>query len=231
MKSVFSFTLFGNDPKYTKGLLKNIRIIEEKFPGWEVWVYCGDGVPEDVYFCLYTFKCVKLIPTNMTGMVNKFYRFFAIDDPSVDTCIVRDADSRIYERDEACIREFLHSEKLVHIIRDHPNHHHRMMAGMWGIKREAVEVCLHGKKIKEMYNEWSASQPPSGFWSDTQFLCEALYPFVVYHSLIHDEIQQFEPPPFKTPFPSPLIETHFIGQVYEISPDGHESCKYPFRKD
>ena len=228
MVRVFSFTLFGSDIKYWKGLLKNISSIEEKFPGWEVWVYCGDGIPEDVYILLSMHTCVKLIATHQDGMVNKFYRFFAIDDPSVDICIIRDADSRVYARDESCIRDFLASDALVHIIRDHPNHHHRMMAGMWGIKQEAMHVCLNGVRLKEFFDQWTLGRPSTEFWSDTEFLCEIIYPKGVYRAMIHDETQQFEPSPFKTPFHIPIGEDDFIGQVYEFSSDGHETRKFSY---
>lgn len=228
MVKVFSFTLFGSQDKYCKGLLKNIALIEEKFPGWEVWVYCGDGVPEDFYLTLSQHPCVKLIPTGVEGMENKFYRFFAIDDPSVEVAIVRDADSRVYERDQACIQEFLESEKFVHIIRDHPNHHHRMMAGMWGIKKEAVKHCLGGRPIASYFQEWKASQPANGFWSDTEFLCKDLYVHFMGDCLIHDETQRIDSPFWKRPFPTPLIGDHFIGQVYEFGPNGDELCKFKY---
>jgi len=228
MVKVFSFTLFGNDAKYCKGLLKNVQLIEKKFPDWEVWVYCGDGIAEDHFFLLNEYPCVKLIPTHADGMVNKFYRFFAIDDPSVEICIIRDADSRLYERDEACIREFVESDRLSHIIRDHPNHHHKMMAGMWGIRKEAIKHCLQGSGIRALFEYWKQVWPSDTFWSDTDFLCQMLYPQLVQNALIHDETQHFEPPHMKRPFQIPLKDDDFVGQVYEVSSDGHETRKFSY---
>jgi len=230
MVRVFSFTLFGSQDKYCKGLLKNIAIIEDTFPGWEAWVYCGDDIPEDIYLSLSEHSCVKLIPTKVVGMENKFYRFFSIDIPTVEINIVRDTDSRITERDQACIQDFLQSDKLVHIIRDHPNHHHRMMAGMWGIKQEAVATCLDGQSIQSLFTAWKQSQSASGFWSDTEFLCQVLYPHVHLHSLIHDELQHFEPHHVRTPFRVPLVENHFIGQVYEFDDKGVETQKFQYNE-
>ena len=226
MKSVFSFTLFGNQDKYCKGLLKNITIIEDKFPGWEVWIYCGEGIPEHVIFELSNHSCVRLIPTNQTAMVNKFYRFFAIDDPEVQICIVRDADSRIYERDQACIQDFLNSDKSVHIIRDHPNHHHLMMAGMWGIKKSALYFLQN--PVRTLFEQWKQKQDAADFWSDTRFLCDVIYPRIAFVSMVHDELQHYEPTEFKTPFHYPLIETHFVGQVYEYDNKGNEYQKFSY---
>jgi len=226
MKSVFSFSLFGNEDKYCKGLLKNITIIEEKFPGWEVWVYCGDGIPEDILLELHDHSCVRLIPTNEQGLVNKFYRFFAIDNAEVQTCIVRDADSRIYDRDYGCIQDFLNSDKAVHIIRDHPNHHHRMMAGMWGCKKSMLHLLPYPMFIS--FVQWRQSKISNEFWSDTQFLCDLVYPYVWQHSLIHDETQQFESPELKKLFPYPRVDEHFIGQVYEFNRHGEEYTKFTY---
>ena len=226
MKSVFSFSLFGNQDKYCKGLVKNITIIEKEFPGWEAWIYCGDGIPEDTLLELHDHPCVRLIPTQQEGMVNKFYRFFAIDDPEVGICIVRDADSRIYERDQACIQDFLQSEKFAHIIRDHPNHHHLMMAGMWGIKKSALFFLQN--PIQTLFHQWKQTKIDSDFWSDTLFLCDIIYPKLAHVSMIHDELQKYEPNDFKTPFRFPLLENHFVGQVYEYDSAGQEYKKFPY---
>jgi hypothetical protein len=228
MVNVFSFTLFGGEDKYCKGLLKNIAVIETSFPGWEVWVYCGEDIPEDILLELADHSCVRLLPTHQEGMINKFYRFFAIDTPEVEICIVRDADSRIYERDQACIHDFLQSEKVIHIIRDHPNHHHRMMAGMWGIKKQALFFLQ--TRIQELFESWKLTQPSGDFWSDTLFLCEIVYPKIALVSMIHDELHHFEPAEFKAPFSYPLVGTHFIGQVYEFGSQNQETCKYEYQK-
>ena len=63
MKKVFSFTLFGSQEKYWKGLLVNINLIHEKFPDWEIWVYIGNDVPDIVLYTLKSFSDVKLIET------------------------------------------------------------------------------------------------------------------------------------------------------------------------
>lgn len=226
MVNVFSFTLFGGEDKYCKGLLKNIAVIETTFPGWEAWVYCGEDIPEDILLDLADHSCVRLIPTHQEGMINKFYRFFAIDTPEVQICIVRDTDSRITDRDQACIHEFLQSEKAVHIIRDHPNHHHRMMAGMWGIKKQALFFLQN--RVQDLFETWKQTQPSGDFWSDTLFLCEVVYPKIAQVSMIHDDTQHFEPPEWKQPFRIPLQDTHFIGQVYEFDAAGKEYAKFPY---
>ena len=222
MKKVFSFTLFGDQEKYWKGLLVNIDLIHDKFPNWEIWVYIGNDVPDIVIYEL-QIKSVKLIKTNEVGMVNKFFRFFPIDDPDVEICIIRDTDSRIYERDESCIRDFIMSPAGAHIIRDHPNHHHRMMAGMWGIKQEVL-----GVQIQNLFSHWKGSRNTNRFWDDTEFLVNLIYPRIACFALVHDELRDYEPQEQRMSFKIGIRDgLHFVGQVYEYD-NGVEIPKFPY---
>lgn len=225
MKKVFSFSLFGEKEKYWKGLLININLIRKYFPQWEVYVWYGGGSPPFVLDILDCIPFVKVLQTNQSGLINMSYRFFSIDDPEVEIMCVRDADSRIYERDRACIEDFVNSDKLFHIIRDHPNHHHPIMGGMWGIKKGVL-----GMKLETIFEVWAKENNSTEFWNDMDFLRNFFYPHILPHSIIHDEIQQFEPSNWKTPFRVALDseKNHFIGQVYEFDSTGQEYpvCKY-----
>ena len=222
MTRVFSFTLFGDQEKYWKGLLVNIDLIHDKFPDWEIWVYVGNDVPTSVIHTLSSMLNVILIKTHETGMVNKFFRFIPIDDPDVEICIIRDADSRIYERDEYCIHDFVVSTAGAHIIRDHPNHHHRMMAGMWGIKQGVIGIPIY-----TLFSHWRASRGTSNFWDDTEFLVHLIYPRIASFALIHDELRNYEPPEQKAPFKVGILNgVDFIGQVYEYDENGVEFPKF-----
>ena len=223
MKRVFSFTLFGSQEKYWKGLLVNIDLIHEKFPGWEIWVYIGNDVPDTVLHTLES-KSVTLIETHETGMVNKFYRFFPIDDLYIETCIIRDADSRIYERDESCIRDFMLSDEGAHIIRDHPNHHHKMMAGMLGIKQGVL-----GIPIRFLFEHWRKSSGTSNFWDDTDFLVQLIYPRISHYALVHDEHRNYGEEGQKATLKVGIRDgLHFVGQVYEYDENGVEFPKFPY---
>jgi hypothetical protein len=227
MKKVFSFSLFGSHEKYWRGLYKNIDKIHEFFPDWHTYVWIGDNVSEDVVLTLSEKRNVILLPSNETGLINMSSRFFAIDDPEVEIMCVRDADSRITERDRACIEEFVNSGKLFHIIRDHPNHHHVIMGGMWGIKKG----YLNGK-LYDAFQHWRQRNTATEFWNDMDFLRSFFYPHVLPYAMIHDEIQGLEPYEWHTPFRIPLDDAkqHFIGQVYEFDPDGKEYPKFPYEK-
>ena len=221
MVNIFSFVLYGNNKKYTDGLLTNIQLINLKYPDWQIWIYYGSDVEnhhlEKYKLCNNT----KLIHVNTTGDILRSYRFFAIDDQSVDICIVRDADSRINDRDDACINAFIQSDRLFHIIRDHPNHNHRIMAGMWGIKRGAI-----AESIQQLFQNW-VSLHNIDSWSDTYFLGHSVYPKIHKVALIHDDINRFGDEVI-IPIPHNRDDKHFIGQVYEYSETGQEYPKFDY---
>lgn len=220
MVSVFSFTIYGNNIKYTHGLLANIKLIKIAYPLWQVWIYYGSDIEDSILSEYQSHSNVVLIPTNCTGIVTKFYRYFPIDNPSVDICIVRDADSRINDRDQVCINEFLKSSYLFHIIRDHPNHYYQIMAGMWGIKKG-----LLSESIYILFEQWKQSNSLD-FWSDTRFLVECIYSKVVSFSLIHDDHNFFNDGAI--PILHNRDNKHFIGQVYEYNNIGEEYPKFNY---
>ncbi len=212
---------------YWKGLYKNIEVIQREFPDWWIYVWIGDGVSEDILITLSEKKNVKLLPTNELGLVNMSYRFFSIDDPDVEIMCVRDADSRVYERDQGCIKDFVNSDKLFHIIRDHPNHHHTILGGMWGIKKGLLQV-----KLQELFETWRKTNTASEFWNDMDFLRSIFYPSVLPYAMIHDELQQFEANEMKTPFSYPLDadKKNFIGQIYVYNSNGNEFPGLEYKK-
>ena len=220
MVTVFSFVVYGNDKKYTYGLLANLQLIQHAYPSWQVWIYYGSDVEDSMLSQYISYSNAVLIPTNHTGAITKFFRYFPIDDPSVEVCMVRDADSRVNDRDQVCINAFLKSSHLFHIIRDHPNHYHKIMAGMWGIKKGALF-----NSIRTLFEQWKQYNVLD-FWSDTRFLVECIYPSVQSISLIHDDRNYTNDGAIH--IPHHRNNKHFIGQVYEYSDTGEEYPKFDY---
>jgi len=140
-------------------------------------------------------------------------RFTAIDEPNVEITMVRDADSRINKRDEWCIREFITSPKLFHIIRDHPYHGVPILGGLWGIKKGCIPH-FNFKRALTIYV--SQNKNKQGF--DQYFLADVLYPKVMKNALVHGSVsirsdETITPIPFKHNGVS-------CGQVIEFAEDG-----------
>jgi hypothetical protein len=90
------------------------------------------------------------------------YRFLHVLEKQYDVVCVRDADSRINERDRWCIRQFLDSPYSVYTIRDHPWHRYRIMGGLWGAKR--------GDHFSKMDLHEFCERVQAEYTTDTRFL-------------------------------------------------------------
>lgn len=139
---IISYCLYGSNPRYNLGIIKNTKLIEKMLPDWVCFVYYNDTLDAETIEKLKKLNNVELINTNMKdhGM---FWRFFPFYENDNNICISRDADSRITEREATCLNRWLDSEKKFHIIRDHAQHYHMpIMGGMWGMKGKLEKNIL-----------------------------------------------------------------------------------------
>jgi GR25 family glycosyltransferase involved in LPS biosynthesis len=164
---VFSFCIYGSEKNYYDGLLENIEMINEYFPDFEIYIYKGFCDPS------WTFqgKNIKVIETFRQGLVNTLYRFLPLSQSEIG--FVRDADSRINERDRWCIQSFLKSDKSYHIIRDHYWHKSLIMGGMFGWKTPCYEKIEIPSNDDLVY----------GF--EELYLSKTIYPLIKPLSLVH----------------------------------------------
>ena len=167
---------------YYHGLEENVQLIEKHFPGWRVYVYLGNDVPDWFEeFLRKTYSSVVTRRTGTLGYETTVHRFFAADEPDVDVVFFRDADSRVHWRDRWAIRTFLsQSESLANIIRDHPYHSTAIAAGTWGIRKGLLTT-----PIRSLYESWipvhNSSGDPNdvrGYGIDQNFL-----DLVIYHRI------------------------------------------------
>lgn len=218
---VFSFCLYGVRPKYVRGMHENIKTIHEKFPDFKVLIYYGSDTPISEFLHYENVIIIKGVYSDNQLMLD---RFCAIDDPSVEIMFVRDADSRIHERDEWCIREFIQSPKVFHIIRDHPFHTTPIMGGLWGIKKYCISH-LNMRRYIEVYRH--SYKNATGY--DQHFLRDILYSKIESKALIHGCVKLTNT---ETIIPIPFKHAHmFCGQAIEYTNEGAEyhncnDCKY-----
>jgi len=181
MVHAFSFCLYG-PPKslYYQGLLENIQLIQQHFPDWVTYVYLGSDVSQSFEDTLRSYASVRIRRTGLSNFDNRMFRYFAIDEDDVELMMVRDADSRIHERDRWAIHDFLNkSTYLVHAIRDHPEHSVPMLAGLWGIRKSA------GLYMRKEYEDFKKTPKPCSYGEDQCFLTEKVYNVLFSNILVH----------------------------------------------
>lgn len=215
MKKVVSFSLWGNNPKYTIGAIENAKLVNKIYEGWIARFYCGKSVPEDIINQLKSFNNAEVILMNEQGdWTGMFWRFMACED--ADVMLSRDTDSRISNREKEAVYEWLDSDKDFHIMRDHPHHNTQILGGMWG--------CRNGilSNIRELVDKYNKGD----FWqTDQNFLREVVYDKVKESSIIHDSYFNIEK--WKRPFPSNRVDKEFVGDVFDENNIRHsEYFKY-----
>ena len=203
MKKIISFSLWGDNPKYTVGAINNAKLSQSIYPDWICRFYCGKSVPEEILKKLETFNNVEIIKMDEDGdWTGMFWRFYACEDS--DIMISRDTDSRISQREKLAVDEWLSSDKNFHIMRDHPHHNALIMGGMWGCRNGAL------KNIKNLINEYTKGN----FWQvDQNFLRDVVYAKINNNSFIHDSYFKFEQNSKK--FPSERFDREFVGDVFD----------------
>ncbi len=210
MKKIIAFSLWGSNSQYTIGAINNADLARIIYPGWLCRFYQDTTVPEEIVHDLGKRENVELIKRSAENDWQRlFWLFDAAADDSVEIMIARDTDSRLHEREKAAVDEWLASDKLFHIMRDHPYHYFPIMTGMWGVKGDLL------KSIKDWIHEYLEQQDVNIIQPrqhiDREFLTEIVYPKVINKSLVHDDFFSLNP------FPTPRKNSEeYVGRVFEI---------------
>jgi len=188
MKKIISFSLWGDNPVYTQGAIRNAELAKEIYSDWVCRYYIGKSTPNNIIESLRNFDNTEVIEMDNEGdWTGMFWRFYPAGEDDVDVVIVRDCDSRLNNREKEAVNEWLNSDKGFHIMRDHPWHTTAILGGMWGSKKGVTP------NIKQQIENYVKGN----FWQvDQNFLRDVIYPTVKNNSLVHDEF--FDKKPFPT---------------------------------
>jgi hypothetical protein len=209
MKKIISFSLWGDNPKYTIGAIRNAELTPIIYPGWVSRFYCGESVPTDIIKTLISLPNTEVVMMDVNGdWTGMFWRFYACEDS--DIMLSRDTDSRLSLREKLAVDEWLSSDKDFHIMRDHPYHNTEILGGMWGVRNGLL------KNIKELISDYTKGD----FWQvDQNFLREKIHPLVVNNSFTHDSYLNYNT--ISKPFPSERINREFVGDVFDGNENRH----------
>ncbi len=195
---IIAFSLWGDDAVYTEGALANARLAETLYPGWRCRFYVGTTVPDAIVARLAERPNVELVlraePGDWRAALWRFQPAFEEGDV---TLLVRDADSRLGERERVAVEAWLASENDLHIMRDHPFHTVPILGGMWGVRRGLLAP------LRARYEAHRAGD----YWQcDQEFLAAHVYPFARGEALEHDEFSG------GAAFPRPRRGLEFVGE-------------------
>ena len=200
---VISFSLWGDNPIYTVGAIRNAELAETIYPDWQCWFYVGTSVPSSVVNDLEAkANCtvINMEEESDNFFAPSFWRFYPASLPEVDVMISRDTDSRLNLREKHAVDVWLESDKGFHIMRDHPWHTTEMLAGMWGVKKGSISSMA---KMCVGYTKGEFKQV------DQNFLREKVWSLVGDNCVVHDEFFS------NKPFPSGRVGKEFVGMAFD----------------
>ncbi len=177
------------------------------YPDWQIVVYFDDTVPPEI---IHTIKEKGAITINRTGDIyGMFWRFYAADMDGCTHIIFRDCDSRLTMREKLAVDEWVNSDNMIHIMRDHPHHRSidennafHILGGLWGIKGGIVQMQSMISNFAEKNNL---------VYGSDQFFLNEIYSRFKNSCTVHDEF--FE----KKPFPIKRKGFEFIGERIGIN--------------
>jgi hypothetical protein len=206
MRKVISFSLWGNDPTYNIGAIKNAELAKIYYPDFDCWFYVHkETVPQSTISTIEQIGNSRIIykEGNLNECKPMMWRFEPIDNDEVELMMSRDTDTRICEREVLAVREWLNSDKIFHIMRDHPHHSFCILGGMFGTKKIP--------EIKSWRDYIQKSYQYSNKMYDQDFLQNIIYPLIKDKSLIHATFHKREDE--SKDFPIPFNNNYnFVGE-------------------
>ena len=219
-KRVISMSLWGHDPRYTFGAVRNAQLVGRVFPGWTLRVYVErplangstlhPAVPQRILRKL-RLQGARLVFVDVaeSRLPPLMWRFLVADDLSVDYFIVRDADSRLSGRDAMAVADWVRRGTPLHCIRDHPTHRtHPLLGGLWGGRPQALAQLLWApwRSLMRGYRTTYAL--------DMFFLSNTIWTKLKTHVYCHDSVSCSDWPGAH-PFPVARRGTEHVGQVFD----------------
>lgn len=197
---IISFSLWGNNSKYSIGAIKNAELTSAIYPNWISRFYIHKDVDQKYIDQIRKLNTQVLIMEENADWKAMMWRYLPAKDQDVELFISRDCDSRINNREKAAVDQWLNSDKNFHIMRDHPHHGFSILGGMFGAKKNGFEILSNSIAGFDFQNSYG---------TDYNFFNSSLYPKIREESLIHDEF--FD----KKPFPTMRLNNQFVGAIFD----------------
>lgn len=204
MKRIISYSLYGNNPLYLIGAIRNAEDVSVFFPGWQARFYVGSSIAPEIQEKLLELGAEVVPLSGREDASAMFWRFKVFCDPEVEWTIIRDSDSRLSLRESAAVSEWLASGKDFHIMRDHPAHNCAILGGLWGARTAALRhFCEMLEKV----------EPEGRYGEDQEFLHKHVYQLARRSSLVHDSF--FSRESWSAPFPTKREGLAFVGEIFD----------------
>lgn len=216
--NTISYCLFGDDPMYHIGAIRNAEDAKWAYPGWEVRINTTfpDDSPTVVKLKELGATIIKTEQSKHGRRTQQLDRLNVIMDEDEGYYMLRDTDARFTNREIAAVHQWMYSGTPFHVMRDHPSHHRLMMGGMWGGRKGQL------KHIQRDLDKWRETGKSDELGTDQEFLSTCIWSHIEDRCIQHDSCLR-NTHPNSIPFPSGISDFRFIGEQI----DEHDRPKYP----
>ena len=189
-----SFSIWGSNPRYLRGALRNALLIPELYPGWQARFHLDASIPADFIDLLRSLGAeVRLMPAGQSLRQKLCWRFQVANDPAVGRFLVRDCDSVVNQREVRAVQQWLESDRWFHVMRDWWTHTDPILAGMWG---GIAGVLPDLQALLSSYSPEARETANVDQW----FLRDLVWGSIRPLALVHDRCYR---PPGSQPWPEP----------------------------
>ncbi|KAK8407552.1 hypothetical protein O3P69_002244 [Scylla paramamosain] len=208
---VLSFSLYGNNPGYWKGLediLLKVRLYTN--PRYNAATLCP---LLHRYNCLLYICDITSLPHplgNLSNVHPMMWRLAPLGDSKISAMLIRDTDSQVTQREVSAVEEWLASGKMFHVMRDHPYHRMPVLGGMWDARWD-IDPAL-ATKLRNLRDKMMAmAVGKRNYGLDQQIIKKVLWPKMTGSLVAHDS---YNCKSFKgsSPWPSQRSEGDFVGK-------------------
>ena len=212
-KNIIAYSLWGDDPMYWVGALKNIELSKIYYPGWICRFYIDKNSKTELIETIKGDNVEVILVDSKDSFHGMFWRFWASEDLDVDIFLSRDCDSRISEREVNAVNEWLESDKDFHIMRDHPYHTVPILGGMWGSRNGLMRKI----EIIKLIEGWNQFQRKG---IDQDFLGKCVYSLITNTAMEHSEFGLNFGGETRL-FQSKRVDYEFVGDVFDSNNERH----------
>ena len=219
--NVMTFALWGNNPRYLYGALRNVLLAPDIYPDWQLWFYVDSSVPIAFRNQIEQLGGKILLQPDGQSLRQKLcWRFKVANTAGVGYFLVRDVDSVISVRECNAVQQWLESDKWFHIIRDWWTHTDLILAGLWG---GVAGVLPNLEHLLATYVSGNAETPNVDQW----FLRDRVWRYVKQSCFIHDRCFK---QPGAVPLPGPCPGDRFhVGCIeYSVRPEFQRKILAPW---
>ena len=224
-------SLYGKDPKYLWGAIRNAQLAPIFFPEWKLRFYVSHPendhtlrVPKRILRKLKQLGAEIAYVKTGSNISPVYWRHLVIDDDRVQAFLIRDADSRLSDRDSGAVKDWLakwnktDAPPILHCIRDHPSHSNRSIVdGLWGGNAVEIRRMLRSDIASTLADLYDIENERNVNSTTAHIIGDMIWPLMSSRALCHDSITcGVWPSSITKPFPFPRSHPmEYLGREFD----------------